>query len=306
MTRYPLTPTGWTVSARSSVGPFATHVTWRRADGGVTEWASRAHRKRTSRLAGHAAGVWWAPWRVSWWIGVLFAFGSTCFFVGPFPGFVELVGSQVDGIVFFVGSIFFTSAAALLWLETINAQQGPVVSKRRFRAVSFEPHRIDWWSSGVQLVGTLFFNVDTFRAMQAGLDAQAYDRLVWTPGRRRVRLLPGLRLPRVRGGLRRLPLDPTPRARVEDRRRQSARLHRLRDLGDRGVLGAVERKRRRPRGRERLHGVRRALLPRRRDSPAARVCRSRTSCGRRVTRFRSRERGRERRPAPCPPLSPTR
>ena len=181
MTRYPLTPKGWTVSARSSVGPFATHVTWRRADGGVTEWASRAHRKRTSRLAGHAAGVWWAPWRVSWWIGVLFAFGSTCFFVGPFPGFVELVGSQVDGIVFFVGSIFFTSAAALLWLETINAQQGPVVSKRRFRAVSFEPHRIDWWSSGVQLVGTLFFNVDTFRAMQAGLDAQAYDRLVWTP-----------------------------------------------------------------------------------------------------------------------------
>jgi hypothetical protein len=181
VTRFPPTPNGWTVSARSSVGPFATHVTWRRADGGVTEWASRAHRKRTSRLAGHAAGVWWAPWRVSWWIGVLFALGSTCFFVGPFPGFVELVGSQVDGIVFFVGSIFFTSAAALLWLETINAQHGPVASKRRFRAVSFEPHRIDWWSSGVQLVGTLFFNIDTFRAMQAGLDAQAYDRLVWTP-----------------------------------------------------------------------------------------------------------------------------
>ena len=110
--RYPLTPEGWTVSARSSVGPFSTHFTWRHAGGGVTEWSSRAHRKRTSRLAGHAAGVWWAPWRVSWWIGVLFAFGSTCFFVGPFPGFVELVGSQVDGIVFFVGSIFFTSAAA--------------------------------------------------------------------------------------------------------------------------------------------------------------------------------------------------
>ena len=47
--------------------------------------------------------------------------------------------------------------------------------------MSFEPHRLDWWSSGVQLFGTIFFNVDTFHALQAGLDAQEYDRLVWTP-----------------------------------------------------------------------------------------------------------------------------
>ena len=44
---------------------------------------------------------------------MLFAIGSACFLVGPFPGFVERVGSRVDGIVFFVGSIFFTTAAGL-------------------------------------------------------------------------------------------------------------------------------------------------------------------------------------------------
>ena len=33
----------------------------------------------------------------------------------------------------------------------------------------------------MQLIGTLFFNVNTFHAMQAGLDANSYDRLVWTP-----------------------------------------------------------------------------------------------------------------------------
>jgi hypothetical protein len=95
------------------------------------------------------------------WIGVLFAIGSACFLVGPIPGFVELVGSAVDGIVFFVGSIFFTSAALL---QTVIADG-----------------RLDRWACSVQLMGTVFFNVSTFRALETGLDAVEYDRLVWTP-----------------------------------------------------------------------------------------------------------------------------
>ena len=179
---YPQTPTGWEVADRRGVGPFATHLTWRRPDGALVPWGSRVHRKHASRLSRpKGEGVWWAPRRASWWIGVLFAIGSTCFLVGPFPGFVALVGTAADAMVFFVGSIFFTSAAALLWLETINADRGPGMERGRLRVVTFEPHRIDWWSTGVQLVGTLFFNVDTFRALQEGLDARAYDRLVWTP-----------------------------------------------------------------------------------------------------------------------------
>jgi len=179
---YPEAPPDWTVATRRSVGPFSTHVTWRRPDGALADWSSRAHRKHASRLSRPGDDrVWWAPRRASWWIGVLFALGSACFLVGPFPGFVELVGSAADGMVFFVGSIFFTSAAALQWLETINADPGPAASRERLRLLAFEPHRIDWWSSGVQLVGTVFFNVNTFRALQEGLDANAYDRLVWAP-----------------------------------------------------------------------------------------------------------------------------
>ena len=163
------------------MGPFTTHVTWRRPDGRLEEWASRRHRKHRTRMSRAQSGVWWAPWRASWWIGILFAIGSMCFFVGPFPGFVELVGSGPDALVFFIGSIFFTSAAALQWLETINADPGPQMRHPRFRLLTFEPHRIDWWSSGVQLVGTILFNVNTFHALQTGLDADSYDRLVWTP-----------------------------------------------------------------------------------------------------------------------------
>jgi hypothetical protein len=105
---------------------------------------------------------WWAPRRASWWIGVLFAVGSTCFLVAPFPGFQQLVGSGAVGVVFFVGSIFFTSAALLQYLEA-------------------EPRRIDWWATLIQLAGTIFFNVNTFNAMKTGLDVHQTNRLVWAP-----------------------------------------------------------------------------------------------------------------------------
>src|SRR5687768_5287335 len=88
-----------------------------------------------------------------WWIGVLFAIGSVCFVVGPMPGFVQLVGSAADGTVFFVGSLFFTSAAFLQYLQAANPGPG------RKRVLRFHPRSSDWWASLVQLIGTLYFNV---------------------------------------------------------------------------------------------------------------------------------------------------
>ena len=87
------------------------------------------------------------------WIGLLFAVGSVCFAIGPFPGFVHLVGASADAAVFFAGSIFFTSAALLQLLH--------------------EPG----WATRIQLAGTLFFNLSTFRAL--GADEEA--KLIWRP-----------------------------------------------------------------------------------------------------------------------------
>ena len=39
------------------------------------------------------------------WMALCFALGSTCFLVGPFPGYVLLVGESADAVTFFVGSI---------------------------------------------------------------------------------------------------------------------------------------------------------------------------------------------------------
>lgn len=185
MSEYPSTPEGWAVVRRRRSGPFTTGVTYAHPDGRTLEWSSRRHRKHASRLSRvrlrHEA-VWWAPHRASWWISVLFVIGSTCFLVAPLPAFLEQVGAQTDSTVFFVGSIFFTSAATLQWLETINADRGPgSTDETRTRWVAWEPRRIDWWVSGVQLLGTLFFNVTTFRALTTAVDQASYDQVVWKP-----------------------------------------------------------------------------------------------------------------------------
>ena len=114
---------------------------------------------------------------------MLFAVGSTCFALGAAPRYVDAVGVAADGVTYFVGSLFFTTAAALQYLEVANASRTPPgaeVSERR-RLLTWEPHRIDWWAALVQLAGTLLFNVSTFDAMLEHLSASQADRLVWTP-----------------------------------------------------------------------------------------------------------------------------
>jgi hypothetical protein len=108
--------------------------------------------------------------RIVWdrWIAIGFAVGSACFLVGPFPGFVQLVGAGADGAVFFAGSIFFTLAALLEVRE----------STLRLGRWAADP---SWWSAAVQFVGTLLFNLSTFAAMQDGLSTGQDNRLVWAP-----------------------------------------------------------------------------------------------------------------------------
>lgn len=181
---YPRTPDGWTAVDRHRIGPFTTHVTFRLPNGSAVNWSSRFHRKHASvlsRATGPRRSVWCAPGFASWWIGVLFAIGSLCFFLGPFPGFLGLVGAGADGIVFFAGSIFFTSAALLQYLEAASADEGPGQQRASIRILSFEPMRIDWLSSVIQLAGTIFFNISTFEALKTGLAATQADKLVWAP-----------------------------------------------------------------------------------------------------------------------------
>ena len=66
------------------------------------------------------------------WMALVFALGSSCFLVGPFPGYAQLVGDAADAVTFFVGSILFTVGGALQsWLAWPRAAARPATGARR-------------------------------------------------------------------------------------------------------------------------------------------------------------------------------
>ncbi len=94
-------------------------------------------------------------------IGILFMAGSACFAVASLPGASDL-SDRVVAVTYFVGSIFFTTAA-FEQLRTARGQGNEVAAAL------------------VQFAGTLFFNVTTFAGMIERLDAHQADLLVWSP-----------------------------------------------------------------------------------------------------------------------------
>src|SRR6188472_2509942 len=102
-------------------------------------------------------------------MALAFAIGSLCFLVGPFPGYVNLVGDTADAATFFAGSIFFTTGGALQsWLAFPGRHESA-----RGRAA--------WWAAIVQSAGTLFFNRSTFQALSHTISNADYNQLVWRP-----------------------------------------------------------------------------------------------------------------------------
>jgi len=103
------------------------------------------------------------------WMAWAFGLGSACFLVGSFPGYAAVVGARVDALTFFVGSILFTIGGAVQTSVAAPGRRGD------------DAERAAWRAAAVQSLGTLFFNVTTFRALQVTLGNPAYDRLVWRP-----------------------------------------------------------------------------------------------------------------------------
>src|SRR5205807_6080676 len=102
------------------------------------------------------------------------------FAAGSVPGYADAAGTHWDNVTFFIGSLFFTSAAFLTYREAVDAAPRALNPLGR-RFFVYQPGRIDWWATAVQLAGTLFFNVSTGVAMGANLTAQAAHQHVWRP-----------------------------------------------------------------------------------------------------------------------------
>ena len=169
------------------------------------------------------------------WIAVLFMVGSACFALGSLPGYVDARRrTRPTRVTYFVGSIFFTVGRRTSSTSSASAPRpiGRRASRERASRRS-EPRRIDWWATSIQLVGTVFFNVTTFAALDAALTPQRADLVVWRRTHS-ARSASSSRAssPSPRRGTRWLSWRPDDHG-LADRRPEPARLDLLRHLGDR-------------------------------------------------------------------------
>jgi hypothetical protein len=106
-------------------------------------------------------------WRQCW----LFMVGSSLFALGTAPGFAALASATTTNALCFVGSWFFTSAAALQLIQSKTPAS---------RSWADPSARADFLSAAIQLVGTLLFNVSTGAALLVHR-IPAQRRFVWAP-----------------------------------------------------------------------------------------------------------------------------
>jgi hypothetical protein len=103
------------------------------------------------------------------WIAALFIVGSTLFALGAVPYYSEAAGLEATATTFFIGSLFFTTAALLQYIDTANGFW------------VWSPRDLGWLACVVQLAGTLWFNWSTGNAMRHNLQAAVADERVWRP-----------------------------------------------------------------------------------------------------------------------------
>jgi hypothetical protein len=183
-----------------SIGPwpFTTRRTYRLPDRSRAVWQSRHHRKGLRRAEpGKAVAVGatllrclWMPRQLNWWIGVVFATGSSLFLLGSVlslaPVLARKWSPEATAInpIFFAGSIPFTIAAYLQLFQAANAgefSQHGRPKPRRVALFGWQPRAIGWLSCALQFLGTLLFNVNTFDSMLPGLDWLQQDSAIWAP-----------------------------------------------------------------------------------------------------------------------------
>lgn len=157
---------------------FPTYVTLVNRSGQHLCLNARCHRKgkapRPVDARKRAPIHFWAPEKLGWWIAVLFMIGSLCFAVGAwaaaFPQWIPraLHSVPLQNGIFFIGSIFFTSAATLQFVEARQALHRTELRLENGDGTTRLPERfahLGVSSAFAQWIGTLLFNVNTFDAL---------------------------------------------------------------------------------------------------------------------------------------------
>lgn len=177
-------PDSWEHVRTERIGPFVTRILHRRPDGFQDARSSRRHRKRFGPERAETrrpALLIWQPASLNWWIGLLFMLGALHFISGSVLLLARFADTFLIDLIYFTGSIFFTSAGYIQYYEAINtpdriADDGSYLELKTRRYLAWQPGRLDFWATFPQFIGTLAFNANTFSSF--GFDQwPGYDLL---------------------------------------------------------------------------------------------------------------------------------
>jgi hypothetical protein len=126
------------------------------------------------------------PVRLNAAVASLFVLGSACFVLGSVPAYISAIGGFADGVTYFIGSIFFTTASFLQLVQVQTPSMTEVDEARQntpepVRIWRWLPHDRSWLAAISQFPGTLFFNVSTLAGLARNASVEEKDRHVWRP-----------------------------------------------------------------------------------------------------------------------------
>jgi hypothetical protein len=187
------------VTREKYVGPFVTQLLARGRDARMKLRSSRRFRRglqdlsldksgRIKRKVGELSLLFAIrPDLLSWWIGTFFMIGSALFAAGSVMQlyFATHFSAFVVNATYFIGSLFFTSAAYGQLLQAINANIALLPSTKE------KVKHWRWWARGLrspgflaaasQFIGTIFFNINTFDAFYGAHSPAGEHLLIWVP-----------------------------------------------------------------------------------------------------------------------------
>jgi len=120
-------------------------------------------------------------------IAGLFIIGSSCFIIAPIISlyFVNDISADTINYTYFIGSIFFTTASYLQYVQAINAdlvnRKYLLHEVKKWKWFEIRVHSIGFWATFIQFIGTLLFNLNTYSGTITTLNESSIYEFITLP-----------------------------------------------------------------------------------------------------------------------------
>lgn len=182
------------VTETSGPWPFITRRKYNHR-GRLILWRARQNRKGllpAERGQESATPPFWQTQTYNWITGLIFSIGAALFMLGAMLSLMPehwttKPSAPIIGVVFFLGSIPFTTAAYAQHFQAANSTEFELnatvgETHQRISFIGWQPKSPGWLSTFTQFVGTVAFNFNTFDAIHPALNWYEQDMTIWTPG----------------------------------------------------------------------------------------------------------------------------